>query len=314
MPQPRNVIILGGGPAGFTAGLYTGRANLAPLLFTGAQLGGQLATTSEIENYPGLGEGVTGPELVGLMQQQAERFGCEVRLAEVTKVDFQQHPFEVWEGGEEHAAKAIIVCTGSTPRMLGLESEARFYGRGVSTCATCDGFFYRGKTIAVVGGGDSAMEEAVFLTRFAAKVYLVHRRDRFRASEIMQKRTLENEKIEAVYDSVVDEVLGDEKVTGVRVKNVKTDRLSELALDGLFLAIGHTPNTELFKGQLDMDAEGYLLTDDRQHTNIPGVFAGGDVQDHVFRQAVTAAGTGCAAAIETERFLADLEGRAYPGR
>ena len=314
MPEPRNVIILGGGPAGFTAGLYTGRASLSPLLFTGAQLGGQLATTSEIENYPGLGEGVTGPELVGLMQQQAQRFGCEVKFAEVTKVDFQQHPFKVWEGGEEHEAKAIIVCTGSTPRMLGLESEARFYGRGVSTCATCDGFFYRGKTIAVVGGGDSAMEEAVFLTRFAAKVYLIHRRDRFRASEIMQKRTLENEKIEAVYDSVVAEVLGDEKVTGVRVKNVKTDGLSELALDGLFLAIGHTPNTELFKGQLDMDSEGYLLTDNRQHTNIPGVFAGGDVQDHVFRQAVTAAGTGCAAAIETERFLADLEGRAYPGR
>lgn len=314
MTEERNVIILGGGPSGFTAAIYTGRAELQPLLLTGAQLGGQLANTSEIENYPGLSAGVTGPELMASMQQQAERFGCEIRLAEVTKVDFQQRPLRLWTGEDELAAKAVIVATGSTPRMLGLESEAKFYGRGVSTCATCDGFFYRDKTIAVVGGGDSAMEESVFLTRFADKVYLIHRRDRFRASEIMQQRALANEKIEPIYDSVVDEVLGEDTVTGVRLKNVKTGETSELALSGLFLAIGHTPNTELFEGQLDMDDDGYLITDARQHTNVPGVFAGGDVQDRVFRQAVTAAGTGCAAAIEAERYLAELENRAYPGK
>jgi thioredoxin reductase (NADPH) len=309
-----NVIIIGSGPAGWTAALYTARANLSPVLFTGNTLGGQLSWTTDIENYPGLEEGITGPRLIELMQAQAERFGTTVKLAGVTKVDLCVHPFHITTDEGEYHSKTVIVCTGSSPRLLGLPSEAKFMGRGVSTCATCDGFFFRGKVVGVVGGGDSAMEESTFLTRFATKVYVIHRRDRLRASQIMQQRAFSNPKIEFKWNAAVSEVLGDSKVDGLRLRSTANGHEESLSVDGLFIAIGHTPNTQLFKGQLEMDENGYLITDRRQRTNIPGVFAGGDVQDHIYRQAITAAGTGCAAALEAERFLAELEQRAYPGR
>lgn len=307
MAEQRNVIIIGGGPSGFTAGIYAGRANLKPLLFVGRDLGGQLSFTTEIENYPGLAEGVTGPQLMDLMRQQAERFGCEVRFEMVQEANFREHPFRIVTDAALYEAKAVIICTGSSARMLGIESEQRFFGRGVSTCATCDGFFYRGKVVAVVGGGDSALEEANFLTRFASTVYIVHRRQEFRASKIMQDRARRNEKIQLILDSVVTEVLGTEKVTGVRLRNVQSGEESVLAVDGVFIAIGHIPNSAIFRGQVDMDEQGYIITDRLQHTSVPGVFCAGDVQDHVFRQAITAAGTGCAAAMEAEKFLATLE-------
>jgi thioredoxin reductase (NADPH) len=304
----RNVIIIGGGPAGYTAALYSARANLKPLVIEGFQWGGQLMITSDVENYPGDPEGVLGPRMMQDFRAQAERFGAEYVTDDVTRVDFSESPFRVWVGDDEYRAETVIVATGAIARQLGLESERRLQGRGVTYCAVCDAAFYRDKEVVVVGGGDSAMEEALFLTKFASKVTVVHRRDAFRASKIMVNRATANEKIHFVLDSVVDEVLGEEQVTGVRVRNVKTGETSEFPADGFFVAIGHDPATALFRGQLDSDEAGYLLTEGKTTiTNVPGVFAAGDVVDHVYRQAVTAAGMGCQAALDAERYLSSLE-------
>jgi len=299
-----NVVIIGAGAAGLTSAIYTARAGLAPLVIEGMQPGGQLTTTSEVENFPGFPEGIDGSMLMAQMRAQAERFGAKFQFGEVMKTDFSKRPFKlVLTGDEELEAQSVIVATGATARYLGLPSEDKFKGRGVSACATCDGAFYRDVPVVVVGGGDTACEEAIFLTRFASKVTLIHRRDALRASKVMAKRTMEHEKIEIAWDSVVDEVLGDDSgVTGVRIKNVKTGELSEISCTGYFSAIGHKPNTDAFEGQLEMDSVGYLITDGVK-TKIEGVFAAGDVCDSVYRQAVTAAGTGCAAALEAERFL-----------
>ncbi len=309
MPDPRQVIIIGSGPAGLTAAIYTARANLAPLVIEGEpsstsdQPGGQLMLTTEVENFPGFPGGIMGPELMMQFRDQASRFGAQLTTAKVTRVDLSESPFGVWIGDEEHRADSIIVATGAQSIMLGLEAEGRLIGHGLSTCATCDGFFFRGHEIGVVGGGDSAMEEALFLTKFASKVTIIHRRDTLRASKIMQDRARANDKIEFLWDSVVTDLVGDNKLEAVRVENVKTGEPSSLAMSGLFVAIGHTPNTSLFKGQLDMDDAGYLVTHDGSKTNVAGVFACGDVQDHVYRQAITAAGSGCMAAIDAERWL-----------
>jgi thioredoxin reductase (NADPH) len=302
----RSVIIIGGGPAGYTAALYTARANLNPLVIEGFNWGGQLMITSDVENYPGYPDGVIGPAMMQDFRRQAERFGAEYLTDDVTRVDLSERPFRVYVGNDEYRAETVIVATGATARQLGLESEQRLQGRGVSYCATCDASFFRDKVVVVVGGGDSAMEEASFITRFASKVYLVHRRSEFRASPIMVDRVRENEKIELVLDSVVEEVLGDTKVTGVRLRNVVTGADRELAADGFFVAIGHDPTTGLFVDWLDHDENGYLVTKGKStETNVPGVFAAGDVQDHVYRQAVTAAGSGCAAALDAERWLSE---------
>ena len=307
----REVIVIGGAAAGYTAALYAARANMNPLVVEGVSWGGQLMITSDVENYPGYAGGVLGPEMMQDFRKQAERFGAEFVTDDVTKVDFSERPFRVWVGDDEYRAETVIVATGANARQLGLESERSLQGRGVSYCAVCDAAFFRDKTVVVVGGGDSAMEEATFLAKFASKVILVHRRDVFRASQIMTDRATATEKIEFVLDSVVEEVVGDGVVTGVIVRNVKTDERTELPADGLFVAIGHDPNTELFKGQLDMDPEtGYLITKGKStETNIPGVFAAGDVQDDVYRQAVTAAGSGCMAALDSERWLAAQHGQ-----
>jgi thioredoxin reductase (NADPH) len=309
-----DVVILGAGPAGLTAAIYAARANHAPVVITGPLFGGQLALTTEVENFPGFPDGVMGPELMELMKRQAERFGAEIRIGEVTDIELTQSPLRMTMDGELIETKSLIVATGASARMLDVPGERELFGRGVSTCATCDGFFYRDKTVAVVGGGDSAVEEGAFLTRYASKVYLVHRRDRLRASQILQDRAMKNDKITFIWDTVVDEIRGDQDtgVTGAHLRNVKTGVEKELPLDGVFLAIGHTPNTKMFEGQLKLDEQGYIVTDSRMHTNIRGVFACGDCQDHIYRQAVTAAGTGCVAALEAEKFLAEVEGRAYP--
>ena len=306
MNDVRNVIIIGGGPAGYTAALYTARANLQPLVIEGFNWGGQLMITSDVENYPGYADGVLGPAMMQDFRRQAERFGAEYLTDDVTRVDLSERPYRVYVGDEEHRAEAVIVATGATARQLGLDSEQRLQGRGVSYCATCDASFFRDKVVVVVGGGDSAMEEASFITRFASKVYLVHRRRDFRASPIMVDRVRENPKIELVLDSVVEEVLGESKVTGVRLRNVLDGEEREVEADGFFVAIGHDPSTGLFVDWLDHDENGYLVTRGKTTaTNLPGVFAAGDVQDHVYRQAVTAAGSGCAAALDAERWLAD---------
>ena len=302
----RNMVIIGSGPAGLTAAIYAARANLQPLLIEGKEPGGQLTLTTMVENFPGFADGILGPKLMDEMRAQAQRFGTEIVNGYVSKVKLQEYPFRVYYADQEVVAKTIVISTGSSAKLMGIETELQLMGHGVSTCATCDGFFYRGKEIAVVGGGDSAVEEATFLTKFATRVSLIHRRDTLRASKIMQDRAFSNSKIQLVWDTVVDEVIGKKEtgVTGLRLRNVKTQNTSELQVDGLFVAIGHNPNTEIFKGQIDLDSHGYIKTHhDSTRTNIPGVFACGDVQDPVFRQAVTAAGTGCMAAIEAERWL-----------
>jgi thioredoxin reductase (NADPH) len=308
--EVREIIIIGGGPAAYTAALYSARANLNPLVIEGFAWGGQLMITSDVENYPGYADGVLGPEMMQDLRRQAERFGTEFLTDDVTKVDFSERPFRVWVGDDEYRAEAVVVTTGANARQLGLESEKKLQGRGVSYCAVCDAAFFKEKEIVVVGGGDSAMEEATFLAKFASKVTVIHRRESFRASPIMVDRARSNDKIEFILDSVVEEVLGDETVTGVVIRNVKTDEQAELPADGFFVAIGHDPNTALFRGQLDMDEAGYIETRGKTtETNVAGVFAAGDVQDHVYRQAVTAAGSGCMAALDAERFLTAQEGR-----
>jgi len=310
----RDVVILGAGPAGLTAAIYAARANLAPVLITGALFGGQLALTTEVENFPGFPDGILGPELMELMKRQAERFGAEVRMGEVTEVVLSRYPLRLTMDGEILEAKSLIIATGASARLLDVPGEGTFFGKGVSTCATCDGFFYRGKTVVVVGGGDSAAEEGTFLTRYASKVHIVHRRDRMRASQILQDRAMKNEKISFIWDTVVEEIIGNEEtgVAATRLRNLKTSEEHELPVDGVFIAIGHVPNIKLFEGQIKLDEQGYIVTDSRMHTNVRGVFACGDCQDHIFRQAITAAGTGCMAAIEAEKFLAEVEERAYP--
>jgi thioredoxin reductase (NADPH) len=314
LSEIREVIVIGGGPAGYTAALYAARANLHPLVIEGFQWGGQLMITSEVENYPGYEEGVMGPQMMAEFRRQAERFGSEFITDDVTKVDLSERPFRVWVGGTEYRARSVIVATGASARQLGLSSEQALHGRGVTYCATCDGAFYRDREVVVVGGGDSAMEEALFLTKFATKVTIVHRRNEFRASQIMADRARTHERIEFMTPYVVDEVLGVEtgKLTGVRLRNVETGEVVDYPTDGLFVAIGHDPTTSLFLDQLDHDAAGYLVTNPRTtETNVPGVFAAGDVQDHTYRQAVTAAGSGCMAALDAERFLAAEEGHLY---
>ncbi len=300
----RRVAIIGSGPAGLTAALYCARANLAPLVIEGWQSGGQLTTTTEVENYPGFAKGIMGPELMKEMRAQAERFGTEFMTGDVSAVTLQNRPFRLTIDGEQTIeTQTLIIATGASPITLGLANEKRLWGYGVSSCATCDGFFFKGKDLVVVGGGDSAMEEATFLTKFATKVSVVHRRDKLRASKIMQDRAMKNERIAFLWNSAVEDVLGQDVVTGVRLKNVVTGNVWDLPCSGLFLAIGHRPNTALFAGQLEMDERGYIKTRQGTATSVMGVFAAGDVQDALYRQAVTAAGSGCMAAIDTERFL-----------
>lgn len=304
-----NTIIIGSGPAGWTAAVYAARANLAPLLFEGNEAGGQLTTTSDVENYPGFPEGVLGPELMEKMKAQAVRFGTEIKSEHVTSVDFKNQPFKVTTDSGEYFGKTIIISTGASAKRIGLESEKKLYGKGVSACATCDGYFFKDKKVIVIGGGDSAMEESTFLTKFAREVIIVHRRDAFRASKIMQERALKNPKISVIWNSVVEEILGvsENKVLGVRLKNVVSGQVSEVRCDGVFAAIGHEPNTKLFAGQLELDQKGYIVTKNgTAATSVPGVFAGGDVADHRYRQAVTAAGMGCMAAMDAEKFFESL--------
>lgn len=300
-----NVIIIGSGPAGLTAAVYAARANLSPLLIEGWQSGGQLTTTTEVENFPGFAKGIMGPDLMKEMRAQAERFGTAFLTGDVTAVDFRKRPVTVTVDQERTIeARTVIIATGASAIPIGLKNEARLTGHGVSTCATCDGFFFRGKELVVVGGGDSAMEEANFLTKFATRVYVVHRRDKLRASKIMQDRALKNERISFIWNTVVEDILGTDVVTGVRLKNLVMGTTTTLPISGVFIAIGHRPNTALFAGQLDMDAKGYIVTKQgTTATSVPGVFAAGDVQDSTYRQAVTAAGTGCMAAIDAERYL-----------
>lgn len=298
------VIIIGSGPAGYTAAIYTSRANLSPLLFEGDQPGGQLMTTTDVENYPGFADGVMGPEMMQIFRKQAERFGTKMVSQLVEKVDFSQRPFKVWSNGKEYRAQTVIVSTGATAKLLNLPTEKQYWGKGVSACATCDGAFFKNVEVAIVGGGDTAMEEALFLTRYATKVHVIHRRDSFRASKIMADRVLNHEKIVVHWNKEVDEIGGDRIVRWVKIKDTKDGSISELKVEGLFVAIGHKPNTDIFKGQLEMNETGYLITKPGStYTNIDGVFACGDVQDPVYRQAVTAAGTGCMAAIDAERWL-----------
>ena len=306
MADPRNVVIIGSGPAGLTAALYTARANLKPLVFEGLEAGGQLMLTTAVENFPGFSDGIMGPDLMAAMRTQAERFGAELVRGNVASVDLSARPFRIHTAdGGVIESQTVIIATGASARLLGLPNERRLMGHGVSTCATCDGFFFRGKPIAVVGGGDSALEEATFLTRFASQVTVVHRRDTLRASKIMQDKAFANPKIAFEWNTEVVDVVdsGQGAVTGLHLRNNQTGAEKLLPVDGVFVAIGHTPNTTLFKGQLDMDVNGYLIARDGSKTNVPGVFACGDVQDHVYRQAITAAGSGCMAAIDAERYL-----------
>ena len=313
-PEARNVIIIGSGPAGLAAAIYAARANLKPLVITGNEIGGQLSKTTDIENYPGF-QGESPAELIKIMQEQAERFGAEMRFDMVTEVDFEQHPFKITTYESEILAKSVIIATGASHRKLKIPGEEEFAGRGVSYCATCDGFFFQNRPVVVVGGGESAAEEALFLTRFSSQVHLAHRRDRLRAGPVLQERILNHEKADIIWDSIIEEIQGDENgVTAVRLKNVKTNEQTIHPTEGVFVAIGLIPNTEIFQGKIELDENGYIITDRRQSTNVPGVFAAGDVQDQVFRQVITAAGTGAVAAIEAEKYIAEIEHRAYPGR
>ena len=299
----RHVIILGSGPAGLTAAVYTARADLNPLVVAGRQAGGQLMLTSEVENFPGFPEGIMGPELMDRMRQQAERFGAEFIDEDAIEVDFRGRPLAVVTEGDRFESRAVIIATGASARWIGLPSESRLMGRGVSSCATCDGFFFRNKAIAVVGGGDTAMEEAIFLTKFASSVTVVHRRHELRASKIMQDRALNHPKISFIWDSHVVDILGSDRVKGVMIENLKSRDTHELTIEGLFVAIGYTPNTEILRGQIDLDERGYVRLVDRTKTNVPGVFVAGDVEDYHYRQAITAAGDGCRAAMDVEVFL-----------
>jgi thioredoxin reductase (NADPH) len=306
--QKEQVIIIGSGPAGLTAALYMARADTNPLVISGNQLGGQISITNEVENYPGFPEGTTGPELVDLMQKHAEHFGARVVIDEVTEVDFTHgSPFKVKTHGEEYEADSVIVTVGASPKRLGIPGEEELIGRGVSFCATCDGFFFRDKEVLVVGGGDSAMEEGLFLTKFANRVRVIHRRDELRAGETLKKRAFNNDKIEFVWDTVLDEISGNGKVERVVARNVKSGEIEELETDGVFIFIGHYPNSDLFEGQLEMDEAGYLITDDHKMTSVAGVFAAGEIQDPVFRQISTSVGQGAAAAMMAERWLEELE-------
>ncbi len=298
------VLVVGSGPAGLTAAIYAARADLDPLMIEGMERGGQLMLTTEVENFPGFPDGIMGPELMDSMRKQAERFGTRIVSSDVTKADLSSRPFKVWVGDDLYEAESLIISTGASARWLGIPGESRLRGYGVSACATCDGFFFRDRDIAIVGGGDSAMEEALFLTKFASKVTIVHRREEFRASKIMSQRALDHPKIEVLWNTTVEEVLGDDLVTGLRVKNVKTGESSTLPVEGFFLAIGHDPNTNIFQGQIDLDPSGYIITDPgSSKTSVDGVFAAGDVVDHYYQQAITAAGMGCRAAIDVEHWL-----------
>ena len=310
----REVVIIGGGPGGYTAAIYTARARMNPLVMA-ASPGGQLNLTTEVGNFPGFPEEIQGPDLMKRMEAQAKVYGAETVQKTVTAVDLSSPPFVVKSDGESFKCRSLIVATGSNPRKLGIPGEQEYSGKGVSYCATCDGFFFKDQVIAVVGGGDTALEEALFLSRFGTKIHLIHRRDKLRASVFMQGQAEANNKISFILDTVVEEVLGDpgKGITGLRLRNVKTGDGGALPVGGLFVAIGHTPNSGLFKGQLELDEKGYIVVDERQRTNVPGVFVAGDVADHVYRQAVTAAGTGCRAAIEAERYVAELQHRGYPG-
>lgn len=304
----RDLVIIGAGCAGYTAAIYAARANLKPLMVTGLELGGQLSLTTDVENYPGFPEGILGPDLMEKMKKQAERFGTEIKIDHVKSVNFKKNPFEIHLGdNQKEEVRCVIIATGAAPRKLGLESETRLWGHGVTACATCDGAFFKNKVVYVAGGGDTAMEESTFLTKFASKVVVVHRRDTLRASKIMQDRARANPKISFIWDGAVTEILGSDHVAGVKIRNLKTQKIEEYPCDGFFLAIGHIPNSQPFAGQLEMDEQGYIKAENTR-TSVPGIFACGDVVDHRYRQAVTAAGTGCMAALEAERFLASLKG------
>ncbi len=312
--EERNAVIIGGGTAGFAAGIYTSRAMLKPLLITGDAVGGQLSLTLDLENYPGF-FGTEAAEFIQGLQQQAERFGTEVRFDTVTEVNFNRHPFHVKTYDRHYLAKSVIICTGASPRKLEIPGEEEFSGRGVSYCATCDGFFFQDQRLIVVGGGDAALEEGIFLTKYASEVYIVHRRDRLRASQIMQDRAFKNDRIRFIWNTVVEEVIGNnDKVTGARLKDVKTGERRDFPIEGVFIFVGHFPNTDLLKGAIDLDEQGYIIVDELQQTNVPGVFAAGDVHDHIFRQAITAGGAGAAAGISAEKFIAALDNESEPGK
>jgi thioredoxin reductase (NADPH) len=309
-----DVVIIGSGPAGYAAGIYTGRARLSTLLITGNTPGGWAALTAEIENYPGFPEGIMGAELMENMQKQAERFGVKMVMDEVTGVDFSTHPFKVGTYSDDYEAKTVIVSTGVSPRKIGVPGEDRLTGRGVSRCATCDGFFFTDKVVAVIGGGDSAVEEGIFLTRYAKEVHIIHRRNRFRAQKVAQERAAKNEKIKVIWDSVVTEIIGENQVTGLKLENIVTGQESHLDCEGVFIFIGNEPNTHLFEGKLELDKSGYVITDRDTHTSVPGVYAAGDVQETVLKQVVTAVSAGARAAMEADKFIAEQEERTYPAR